>query len=447
MRTDAFVTTATKLERISALSRQDPEFKFGNLMHLYNRESLGECFNWLDGKKAVGIDGVTKEEYGQDLDRNLENLLERMKRMAYRPGPVRQVMIPKEGKPGAMRPLGISQTEDKIVQSMTKRILESIYEPLFLDCSYGFRPGRGCHDAVSALKDHLFRNEVETVIDVDLANFFGTIDLKILEGMLREKIADKTFIRYIVRMFKAGVLADGELTVSEEGVPQGSICSPVLANVMAHHVLDEWIELMVKPSCEGRVAIFRYADDAVIGCRFKVDAERILNTLPKRLAKFGLALNGDKTKLVPFSKAALRQGTRQSTFDFLGFTFFLDASQKGYVIPKVKTSGKRLRSKLKRVNDWARKVRNAYRLHDIWVTFCRKIQGHIAYYGVTFNSGAVRQFVKRAVRILFKWLNRRSQRRSFSWDGFNQYLQQFPLPKVRIYHSLIIVSPQGSPKV
>ena len=199
----------------------------------------------------------------EGLDVNLQDLVDRMKRMAYRPAPVRRVEIPKDGPPGATRPLGISNLEDKIVQKMTQRVLESIYEPVFRDCSYGFRPGRGCHDAIRALHQHLFRSEVQTVIDVDLAGYFDQIDHQLLAGFLRQKIRDERFMRYVHRMFKAGVLAQGELTVSEEGVPQGSICSPILANIFAHYVIDEWFEDVVQPRCAGRVRLFRYADDSV----------------------------------------------------------------------------------------------------------------------------------------------------------------------------------------
>src|SRR3990167_8273537 len=194
-----------------------------------------------------------------------------MKRMAYRPGPVRQVQIPKEGKPGATRPLGISNLEDKIIQKMTQKVLEAIYEPIFLNCSHGFRPKRGCHTAIKELMDHLYENEIQTVIDIDLKNFFGTIDHKKLEDLLKERIQDFTFMRYISRMFKAGVLANGEMSVSEEGVPQGSVCSPILSNIYAHYALDVWIEEMAKPSSKGKVALIRYADDAVICCEYEED--------------------------------------------------------------------------------------------------------------------------------------------------------------------------------
>jgi group II intron reverse transcriptase/maturase len=359
-----------------------------------------------------------------------------MKRMAYRPSPVRRVLIPKEGKPNATRPLGISNFEDKIVQKMMQRILESIYEPLFLDCSYGFRPGRGCHDAIRALYQHLYGNYVQTVIDVDLSSYFDSIDHEYLSVLLRMKIRDKRFFRYISRMLKAGVLSEGELTVSDEGVPQGSICSPILSNIFAHYVIDEWFEDVVKEHCAGKVELFRYADDAVICCQYESDSKRILRALVNRLEKYGLKLNEEKTRLVSFSKQAYRHGVKQSAFDFLGFTFYIGRSRKGNPIPKVKSSGKRLRVKLKRVNQWARMARSRYGLSEIWRVFCAKLEGHIQYYGVTFNVLQVQKFIHQAKHILFKWLNRRSQRKSFNWETYLHFMESHPLPKARNCHSL-----------
>ncbi len=433
---EAQTLTRTKLNKIALLSKSDPKRSFSSLMHHFNYESLKERFYELDGKKAVGIDGVDKETYAKNLDQNILNLISRMKTMSYRPGPVREVLIPKEGKPGATRPLGISNLEDKIVQKMMQQILESIYEPIFLECSFGFRPGKDCHDAIRALQHHLYENEVQTIIDIDLKNFFGTIDHKMLEGILNEKIKDTKFMRYINRMFKAGVLSEGDLKMSDEGVPQGSICSPVLSNVFAHYAIDCWIEEMVKPNCKGRVELFRYADDAVICCQSDKDAQRIRTTLVKRLEKYKLKLNEEKTKLVPFDKRLVAQGVEQGTFDFLGFTFYWGKAKSGCIVPKLKTKAKTMKAKLKKVTEWIRKERCRKPLKEIWKTFAAKLRGHVNYYGVSHNAKKVSKFIDEASCIVFKWLNRRSQRKSFSWEGYVKYIEAHPLPKMKIKHRL-----------
>jgi hypothetical protein len=237
-------------------------------------------------------------------------------------------------------------------------------------------------------------------------------------------------------MFRAGMLSNGELLVQDEGVIQGSIASPVLSNVFAHYVIDLWFKDTVKSHCKGTVELFRYCDDAVICCRYEEDAKRIKEALAKRINKYKLALNEEKTKMVRFSKSKSSQGVRQETFDFLGFTLYLGKSRSGITIPKVKSSGKRIRSKLKKVNDWCSAIRNKYKLAIIWDKFCSKLEGHIRYYAVSFNYRAVDNFIYRAAVILFKWLNRRSQRKSFTWDKFELFLKRNPLPRVRIYHSL-----------
>ena len=434
--TEIHCSTATKLERIAWLSANDPDKVFHQLMHHFNLDMLLQCFDELDGKKAVGVDGVTKEQYQENLIDNLQSLVDRMKRMAYIPGSVRTVLIHKEDKPGATRPLGISNFEDKIIQKAMQKVLESIYDPIFLDCSFGFRPGRGCHDAIKALHSYLFTNHVESIIDVDLSNFFGTIDHCELVNVLQAKIKDQRFIRYLIRMFKAGVLSEGDLTVSDEGIPQGSGCSPVLANIFAHYVVDKWFDEVVKTHCRGKVEIFRYADDMVIACQYQKDAQRIRKALAVRLAKFKLKLNEDKTHEVSFSKKKVARGVKQGTFDFLGFTFFLGHARAGMTIPKLKSCGKRLRSKLKNVSAWIRAIRNKYPLRMLWKRFCSKLRGHIQYYGVSFNAREVSRFLDKATQIFYKWINRRSQKRSFNWERFQLFITRYPIPKVKIYHRL-----------
>lgn len=435
-KTETQSSAGTALDRIARLSAYKPDKEFCSLMHHINAGSLRDCYHKLDGKKAVGADGVSKAKYGEALDANLEELVSRMKRMAYRPGAVREIRIPKAGKPGATRSLGISNFEDKLVQKRMQELLEAIYDPLFIEHSYGFRRKRSCHDAIKAIKAHLDRHEVETVIDVDLANYFGSIDHNLLTEMLEKKIKDPRFIRYLRRMFKAGVLSGDELLVSEEGVVQGSCCSPVLANIFAHHVIDEWFNNVVKCHLKGRAELYRYADDIIILCQHASDAARIKEALGKRLAKYKLTLNADKTKLVSFSRAKYVQGERQQTFDFLGFTFYWDRSRKGRPLAKVKTSAERMRSKLKKLTQWIKEKRNSYRLMDLWKRYRIALQGHIRYYGVSFNVEAIRDFIHASERIMFKWLNRRSQKRSFNWEQFRLFLRQFPPPRARVYHKL-----------
>lgn len=434
--TETLTPTETKLKRIAALSAADRNMIFTNVMHLFNYESLLACFHELDGKKAIGSDGISKAEYKENLASNLRNLVERMKRMAYIPGPVRQVLIPKEGKPGVTRPLGISNFEDKIVQMMMHKILENIYEPLFHKDSFGFRPERSCHDAIKELYTHLNTHEVATIIDVDLSNYFGSISHQEATKIISKKINDPKLIRYLIRMFKSGVLTDGELTISDEGVVQGAVCSPVIANIVTHEVIDNWIEKTVKTHCSGRVKMVRYADDIVICCQHDKDAMRIKTALANRLTKYGLKMNEDKTKLVKFSKRKQSCGEKQETFDFLGFTFYIGKAIKGYYLVKLKTNSKRFRSKLKKVNDWARSMKDKIPLNFIMKLAISKLRGHIQYYGVSHNYASVNKFIRGVVKILFKWLNRRSQRKSFAWAQYQKLLARVQFPKAKICHKL-----------
>lgn len=434
--TESQRTTATQLKRIAWLSARDADKQFECLMHHFNEESLKVCYQELDGRKARGVDGIDKAMYGENLDSNLKALVERMKRMGYRPGNVREVRIPKEGKKGATRPLGIANFEDKLVQKMMQKVLESIYEPLLSKQMFGFRPRQGCHDAIKALSQHLYEQKVQTIIDVDLENYFGSIDHKQLEAILREKIKDERFIRYVIRMFKAGILADGELKTSDEGVPQGSPASPILSNIYANRVVAKWFEETVNAHCRGKVEIFVYADDMVIACERHEDALRIKKALASRLEKYGLKMNQDKTKLVRFSRSAHRRDEKQGVFDFLGFTFYIGKSRNGYSIVQLRTSKKKFKLKLRQMKEWIKLARNRMPLNELWKLYCKKLRGHINYYGVSHNFRWVEAFSYRTRRIMFKWLNRRSQRKSFNWEKFATYMERNPLPVVRIKHRL-----------
>ena len=434
--TKAFENTETKLKRLRQRSAENLECEMQWLMPYFSAEGFMSWLRLIDGKKATGIDGVTKEAYEKNLRDNLDNLITRMKSLSYIPGAVREVLIPKgDGK--SMRPLGIGNLEDKIVQTGMAKVLEAIYEPSFYDFSYGFRPKRSCHQAVKALSNYLFQHHVRVVLDVDLKNFFGMIRHETLLEILRIRIKDEVFLRYIARMLKAGILREGEFVVSDEGTPQGSPASPILANIFAHYVIDTWFEKMARPVMKGEVQMFRYADDLVICCELENDALRLLKGLKNRVEKYGLELNTKKTKLVSFDRIRYGRGEKQESFDFLGFTFYIGKSQeKNRPIPELKTSRKRFTIKLQRVREWMVVSRHKQRMLPLWNAFRRKLVGHIQYYGVSHNTKCVGNFIYEATRIFFKWINRRSQRKSITWECFNKFVEQNPLPEVKVLVSL-----------
>jgi RNA-directed DNA polymerase len=326
-----------------------------------------------------------------------------------------------------------SCTEDKIVQELTRRILESIYEPVFLDTSYGFRPGRSCHDALRRVNQEVMSAPVDWILDMDLARFFDTMPHREILAVLAKRIADRAFLRLIARMLKAGVQTPGGVVYDELGSPQGSIVSPVIANVFLDHVLDQWFATVVRQHCRGYCILLRYADDALALFEREDDAQRFVRVLPLRLGKFGLRLNAQKTRLLACGKRhawqAFRARRPMPTFDFLGFTHYWGQSRTRKARLKRKTSKKRLRRALVELNRWLRQERNAQKLPDLWHAMGRKMRGHFNYFGVTDNSRALRRFERAVHRLLFKWLNRRSQRRSFSWERFCQYCKRHPLPQ------------------
>lgn len=437
------VTMQTKLNKITSLSYQDQQLKFGKLMPHFTKENLISCFNELDGNKAVGIDGKTKAAYAENLEQNIQELIEEMKTLSYRPQPVKEVNIAKSN--GKYRTLGISNIEEKIIQLMFSKILEAIYEPMFCDCSYGFRRNKSAHGAITEAIGFLKRNNVKRVIEVDLENFFGTINHRELMGMLANRIEDKIFLRYISRMLKAGKYTRTGIERSKEGLMQGSILSPVLANIYAHYVIDLWFEKVVPKHIIGKAGIFRYCDDFVICCTDTRDVAKILRSLGKRLEKFSLKLNLEKTKIVRFNRYDFDRNIKQESFDFLGFTFYISKAKRGgFTTIKVKTSKKTLRTKLANIKLWLQVNRFAGGLRDIWLEFCRKLKGHIAYFGVTNNGPSVTKFLWKCRRLFFKWMNRRSQRRSFNWEKFTIFEKQYPTPLVRIHHQIYKSLPKAS---
>lgn len=427
----------TKLDLITQIARRNPQEHINNVAYLLNEENLRECFDQLKKGKATGVDGVTLEAYESNLEANLQELVERMRRQAYKPQPVRRTYIPKSN--GQKRPLGIPAIEDKIVQKCMTRILEAIYEVDFLDSSYGFRRGRGCHQALERLDKIIMTKPVNHIIDADIKGFFDHVDHDWMCKFLEHRISDPNFIRLVKRFLRNGYMEEGKVHQVEEGTPQGGNISPMLANIYLHYVLDLWVEKAIKAKSKGVVEMVRYADDFVICVEHESEAVAILEVLRKRLAKFGLELAEDKTRCIEFGRKAKRKaeakGEKPASFVFLGFTHFIDKTRKGGFKVGRKTERKRMAQKLKAMGEWFRKVRNLFPLKEIWQTFKAKLSGHFQYYGVSGNYRAINSYRYHSILLAMKWLNRRSQKKSFNWETFCKYMERFPLPKARICYS------------
>jgi RNA-directed DNA polymerase len=430
----------TKLQRIAEKARKEPGFKFTSLFHLMNMELLRGCFEGLRTDAASGIDRITKEEYGKNLDANLTTLVERLHRMAYIPQPVRRLYIPKPGST-KQRPLGIPALEDKLVQAGLVRILEAIYEGDFIDDSYGFRPGRGCHDALRSLSLEVEGGKVHYIVEADIKGFFDNVQHEWMMEFLGHRIADKRVLRYVKRFLIAGVFEDGEVFATEKGTPQGGIISPMLANIYLHYCLDLWFTRSFVKSCEGRARLIRYADDFVVCCQREAEAKRLRTELDGRLAKFGLEVAVEKTKVLEFGPLALPRakasGEKPQTFDFLGLTHFCSRTRDGrrFRMKRI-TSRKKFKAKLLAFKEWLKKSRTLP-TSELMKTVAAKLRGHYAYYGVTDNSQGIGRFAYEATRLLFKWLDRRGKRGSLSWEKFKKLLEKFPLPQPRVTVNLL----------
>jgi RNA-directed DNA polymerase len=432
---------ARDLTRIKEKARASPPERFTSIYHFVtDREHLRACYEANEPDKASGVDGVTKAEYGQALERNLDDLAARLGRLGYRPQPVRRVYIPKAGS-DQQRPLGIPCFEDKLVQMAVMRVLEQIYEVDFRESSYGYRPGRTQHQALDRLGRTIQQRKVSYVVEADIKGFFDHVNHEWLLKFLAHRVADQRLLRLVVRMLKGGVMEAGLTRATDEGVPQGGVLSPLLSNVYLHYTLDLWFERRFRRQCSGEAYYFRFADDFLACFQYREDAERFLREMKARLEQFHLEIELSKTKLLSFGRFAEPEakgsGTKPETFDFLGFTHYCGKSRSGNFKVKRRTSEKKFRAKLNGVKEWLRQERSRQKNGQLLQRAKLKLVGHLNYYAITDNARMCDAFRIQMMRLLFKWLNRQSQRRSYNWAQFLDALHWVGWPSVRIRHSLV----------
>ena len=433
-------TVSTKLERIAELARRMPGAALRTLAHHIDVEWLKEAHRRTRKDGAVGVDGQTAEEYATNLEGNLQLLLDRAKSGDhYRAPPVRRVHIPK-GDGSKTRPIGIPTFEDKILQRAVVMALEAVYEQDFLDCSYGFRPGRSAHGALQALWDQTMAMGGCWVLEADIENFFGSVDHAKLREVLRQRVSDGVLIRLIGKWLNAGVMEEGVVYHPDTGTPQGGVISPLLANVFLHEVLDVWFEREVKSRLRGQAALIRYADDIVMVFEIEEDARRVAEVLPKRFEKYGLRLHPEKTRLVRFERPGPKPptdgGTGPGHFDLLGFTHYWGRSRKGSWVVKRKTAQDRFSRTLRRFSKWCCEHRHLP-VREQHLALSRKLRGHDAYFGITGNGKALALLRHWVVRIWRKWLARRSWKTRLSWPRMAQLVRLYPLPEARVVHSVL----------
>lgn len=422
----------TSLRGIANKASSDEHHRFRNLFGLLTVAFLVSCWERVNKKAASGVDRVSAREYAKDLVDNVRDLWDRVKRGSYRARLVRRCHIPKEGG-SKTRPLGIPVVEDKLLQTAVSRILNAIYEPIFLPCSWAYRLGRNPREAVRTLKQELQFGCYGYVVEIDIKGFFDRIDHDKLMQMLELRIADRPFLRLIWKWLKAGVLEEGGKVIHPEtGCPQGSSISPMLANIYLHYVLDLWFHDVVKPRCKARAFMCRFADDVVFAFQWRVEAERFFRVLPKRLAKYGLELSAEKSRLVRFSRFQLGKSSKR--FDFLGFEFRWVVDYKGTPRVTCRTSRKRLRASLARVTEWLKAQRHQP-VRQLVEALNARLRGHYNYYGVIGNSRSLRACFHQVGRLLKKWLGRRSQKSRMTWEKFSALLKRFPLEGPRITES------------
>lgn len=399
-----------------------------NLISYVNAETLKAKHMQMPKGKASGVDRITWEEYDENLDKNIEALMAKMKQFSYRPQPARRVYIPKAN--GKLRPLGIPCYEDKLVAAVMADILNEVYECIFLDTSYGFRPNRGCHDAIRELNWLIGSCKVSYVLEADIKGFFDNVDQKQLMEFISHDIDDKNFSRYIVRFLKSGIMEDGKYHESDKGTAQGSPISPILANVYLHYVLDVWFAYLKEHGTfKGEAHIVRYADDFVILFQYKSDAERMYRALPKRMAKFGLELAMDKTKIMAFGRFAKQNSRdgRTETFDFLGFTFCNGTTRNSKYRVHIQTSKKKLKIKRQAVKEWLREHMHSPTA-KVFEMLNRKLQGHVNYYGINGNYRMIANFFAYVKETFIRVLRSRGQKHPIKWVDFQRMWDYYIKP-------------------
>lgn len=431
----------TKLHRVAKRAKEDRKLRFTAVGHLLDEIMLKEAWAKVRKDGAAGVDGITAKEYGRNLEGNIRSLYSRLRQGKYIAPPVRRAWIPKAN--GQLRPIGIPTLEDKILQRAAVAIMEVIFEPNFLDTSYGFRPGRNAHMASDSIQRNLTFGPASWVLELDIEDFFGSLDPNWLRKMVNLRLGDGLLRRLIGKWLKAGVLEEAGLVKQEKGTPQGGVVSPLISNIYLHCVLDAWFERKVKPALKGKAHLWRYADDVTLAFEYEEDARKALELIKLRLGKFNLKLNEKKTKLLRFQKPRPDNDSHNGqppTFNFLGFTYHWGLSRNGKHIVQRKTMASRLSRAISHINQWCRNNRHEP-LKKQQNYLKAALRGHYNYYGVTGNARRLSVFYFWVTKVWHKWLSRRSQTGYLRWERMKKILRYYPLEKPWVVHSIYRIPP------